>query len=117
MRHPRGKHLNLGLYDEDIYFYKSKKLLLEDLSTEKEMDGEDVVNGSRGVTVICGDEKKKRVILIGVFDGCASTLVHELMHAVSYIAHWKGLSMDPDNVECVCYLIDYLFDEAKKRGI
>lgn len=50
------------------------------------------------------------VVVIGVFDGGASSLVHEIVHAVEYIADHVGLQSGFDASEPRAYLAQHIFD-------
>jgi len=54
---------------------------------------------------------KKYGLVVGVFDGDARTLVHELVHCVLYILDMKGIK--PYDIESkgepMAYLTDYLY--------
>ena len=41
-----------------------------------------------------------------------TTLVHELLHATTYILDYKGVPISQDNDECMAYLQGYLLTQA-----
>lgn len=55
------------------------------------------------------------VVLVGVFDGELSTLVHELFHAVVHLMAWTGVPLKTGAAnETYAYLLGYLYDAVVK---
>jgi len=66
------------------------------------------VNSKTGRCVELG---KKNLILIGWFNQCKGTLVHEIGHAAFFILETAGVKVSADDSEAYCYLLDYLCKE------
>lgn len=56
---------------------------------------------------------RKVVYLVGVFDRCDSTLVHELLHTSMSVLKYAGVPISKKNDEVLAYLMDSLFEASK----
>lgn len=73
-------------------------------------ESKELPNG--GVCQTLVNEHGKRMYLMGVFDGSAATLAHELAHACFFICRDVGIPTHAgDANEAFCYLLGYLMTE------
>lgn len=56
--------------------------------------------------------EEDRVYIVGVFDGKASTLAHEISHVCIMVAEYTGWEINDHTREPYCYLMGHLFEEA-----
>jgi hypothetical protein len=68
------------------------------------------VNGAIGMVATDG----LGTILLGVFDGAKSTLVHEAGHAAFRVLHRASINTTVDNDEAFCYLLDNIFSAFER---
>lgn len=61
------------------------------------------------------DAGKKVDGVIGVFDGSILSLVHEAVHAASYILKACGIDPQSNEAEPLAYLVDHLVAIGRKR--
>lgn len=61
------------------------------------------------------DAGKKVDCVVGVFDGDTLSLVHEAVHAASYILQACGIDPQSNQAEPLAYLVDHLVAIGAKR--
>lgn len=98
--------LAVNPYGVSLYFTTSEKLYqkLRGKYTEHRLD----LSGAVGCS---SDFQGGAVQLVGVFDGTANTLAHEVGHAVIKILESRGVLINQENSEAFCYLLGYLVGE------
>lgn len=100
--------LNVHPYPNTVWFtndaekYRAKWML---------MSGQDRGIDSGGM---CSYTADGRNLLIGVFDGCNSTVVHELSHATFAIMEYIEQPIDFHHSEAYCYLIESMYSQCEK---
>lgn len=70
---------------------------------------EDIIGNAQG---LCTRIAERRTIVLGVFVGASSTLVHELTHAVIAILEFCGQPIHYDGSEIASYLMADLFQRC-----
>jgi len=99
---PKITRFTVDPYGTTLYFTRSRKAF-DKLRARYNKDGatfEDALG-------VCSDFDGSRIILIGVFDGTADTLAHEVGHAVIKILSSCGVPINPKNSEAFCYLLGH----------
>lgn len=63
----------------------------------------------------CSATDDRGKMVIGVFDGDTSTLVHEIGHAVVNVFHYVGMDINLHTTEAFSYLLDSLYSQANQH--
>jgi len=57
--------------------------------------------------------QQEKVLHVGVFDSSHNTLVHEIFHAVVFVADYIGQRLNSETDEPFAYLIDWIYNELQ----
>ena len=109
----RANRIDVPIYDQTIYIADSREKYREMMEWVK--------SDTRDIHIVGGQSRQMQnqdgqsFIAVGVFDNDESTLVHECAHAAFQVLSFVGVDPTERNNEAYCYLLGFIFREAKKR--
>lgn len=109
----RSSRIDVPIYDQVIYVAGNREKYREMMQwINADADEIDMIGGQ---SLQMQNKDGQTFIAIGVFEGDESVLVHECAHAAFQILSHVGVDPTERNNEAYCYLLGFIFREAKKR--
>ena len=109
----RASRIDVPIYDQVVYVACSREKYREMMQWVGQETGDiDLVAGQ---SRMMQNPSGHTFVAIGVFEGDESVLVHECAHAAFQVLSHVGVDPTERNNEAYCYLLGFIYREAKKR--
>jgi hypothetical protein len=103
------------VYNTTIVFYHgSGEDIRKDMIKRYEIDVGEMDDAAGIFRAVVNKKTKQDVMVIGIIQKSASTIVHECLHAAVYIMRDRGIPIKKGNNEALCYYHGWLVAEAGK---
>lgn len=110
LKWPKLPHVEVPLYGGRVHVARTRQEYQQATAYLKAVPMSDArIRRMAGLTGEFIGNDGDRLYLIGIFDGTARTLVHELGHVVFSILDTAGVPTGKGKREAFCYLQDFLY--------
>jgi hypothetical protein len=99
-------------YDWNVYFFTDRQAWARFTARRKFGTLKQRMEEAESSVGICSCDIERQQAYVGVFDGSAGTLAHEISHTALRILGSAGVRFTADNNEAVAYLIGHMVERC-----